>query len=183
MSCNDRHIAPVVCQQDALALVYGPACVVRNPLAVSPADASGPIVEGVNLVRHVAKIAESVVSRISIDVVDVLGLFAVNKKPSKAVNVVPLIINRDVPVTGFGFGRLAARYFSCVGVIFNDITHRIRNNFRSHAESPLSVVRGSVVGATDTPILPPFVSSGHKSGDNRMAPCLPIRQPLRAGVY
>ena len=186
MPFSNRHVAPVMCQQDALALVNAPVCVVRNPLSVGPADAPAPIVSRISFAIDITEVAKTVIRAITVDVVNVLGLFTVNKEPRKPMNVVSLIVNRNLIVPSLGFGGLAARYFACVGVVLNDIAHRIRNNFDSHAELPLSVVRGLVVSATSTPILPIVstiskefaVSGGNSRGAYGPPPCFNYPTPL-----
>lgn len=186
MLSSNRHVAPVMCQQDVLALIYRPVCVVGNPLSVGPADAPAPIVSRIGLAIDVTEVAKAVIRAIAVDVVNVLRLFTVNKEPRKPMNVVSLAVNADLIVPSLSFGGLATRYFACVGVVLNNIAHRIRNNFRSHAELPLSVVRGLVVRATSTPILPiasnickEFASSGGNSrGAYGPPPCFNYPTPL-----
>ena len=189
MSCSNSHVTSVVSEQNAPACVQGFSLEVDNPLlsVTAPSNSPAPIVDLIGRGVNIAKIAKSVVQRVAVDMVDNIRLLAVRQKPSNAVSKIALSLKKNHAVSGTAFCRASHGASNAIAtpdfirddasywVVIKEIANGIRDNFRSHAESPLSVVRGSVVGATDTPILPPFVSSGHKSGDNRLAPCLSIR--------
>jgi len=176
MRFYNSHPPAEVGHQDALALVHGPACMKGHPLLIGPADSPACIVSGINLAADVTQIAQAVVRAVTVDMVNVIRLFAVNKKPCKPVDVVSPVFNRDLIVTGFGFGGLATRYLSRVGVVLNDIAHGIRNNLRSHVVPPYDVVRGLGIAVPSTPILSQeFASSGGNSrGTNWISPCSTI---------
>ena len=180
--CSDSHIAMEMGQQDALAGVMILSAKGNNPflLGFDPVYASLAAVQFVCGVADVAKIAKTVIRAVTVDVVDYLRLLAVGKKPCKSVDKIGLIVDSNSQVSIALFIDFATRYFACVGVVLNDIAHRIRNNFDSHAESPLSVVRGLVVGATSTPILPylpyPAAIAGEPTG---YPPVFTIRHPFK----
>ena len=100
MGCSNSHIAMVVGQQDTLTGVDSPAPYVGSPSCALPCNpASGLLsVQAVFSVAHVAKVAQSVVCRIAVDVVNYVRLFAVSKEPCNSVGVVqaPLIVESDV---------------------------------------------------------------------------------------
>ena len=200
MGCSDRHIAMEVGQHDVAPRVQVLSAKLHNPLLLvfPPANPTAFVVELIGRGIDIAKIAQSVIKRIAVDVVDNVRLLVVSKKPSNAVGKIALALNEDDAVSGATFDRasygasntIAAPNFigddSSFGVIAKAFTDRIRNNFVSHAENLLSVVRGLVVGATSTPIIPmasnigkEFAPSGGKSrGTYGTTLCSTIRQPL-----
>ena len=154
-------------QEVVFPLIDGLAAYAGSPsVAVSaPSNSGSTVVEQILSSGDVAEIAKSVVSAVTVDVVNVHRLFVVNKEPRQPVNKVLLSVDGDTHVPSRRFGGLATKYLSCVGVVLHDIAHRIRNNFRSHVVPLYDVVRGLVVGATSTPILSRFASSGGRYGD------------------
>ena len=179
------HYAPAMSYQDILALVYRPVAKVRNPSAASEAHASRSFVTAIGFVRHTAEIAQSVIKRISVDMVDIFRLLVVGKKPSD-----PVVVELDASDSDGHSALLNCSSFFAAKSIYpvqmpsfwfvpQFIANKIWDNFRSHAESPLSVVRGSVVGATDTPILTEFtVSGGNSRGTYGLPPCFNYPTPL-----
>jgi len=198
MSCSDRHIAMEVGQHDARSrvdILCAKSC--RPAILVSvPANSSSAVVKQIVAPAYIAKIAQAVVRAVTVNVVNIIRLFAMNKEPSKPVSqqTAPLMVDPDVSIGVKGSCRsnLAATdglnpaNDSSFGVIAKAFTDRIRNNFRSHAENLLSVVRGLVVGATSTPIIPSVsnigkefaVSGGNSRGTHGTTLCSTIRQPL-----
>lgn len=185
MSTSNRHIPMIVGEHDALAAVNlfcvsHRDSVVRVLSSVVKDDSAGCnlSVFAINFVAYVSKVAQAVVRFITVDVVDFIRLFTVNKKPSKPMNVVPIAINADLTVSA-AVSSFATNYFTRVSVVANDITDRIRDNFVSHFKLLLDLVRGSVVGATDSPILPEFaLSGGDKRGPSALTEPHPIRRSL-----
>jgi len=197
MSFSDSHIAPVMRHQDADAGIYIPAANMRNPVIASfvPPYASSLLspVELVCLIADIAKISKAIVRFVMVDVVNHLWLFAVSKKPRNSVGLpvsaskanfyvsAGMILGAS-NVTSFGS---ASRNFPLdvarLRVIAKEIADRIRDNFYSHVVPPYDVVRGLVVGATSTPIIPMVSNIGNtefaqpvcRSGDNPRGP-LPI---------
>jgi hypothetical protein len=161
-----------------------------------PKDAALVVVDLIGRSIDVAKIAQAVVRAVAVDVVNLVRLFAVKKEPRNTMRLVGgvPVIDFKVALRGQGLTDIifsAGNAFysannSSFGVIAKAFTDRIRNNFKSHAELPLSVVRGLVVGATSTPIIPiasnignEFAPSGGKSrGTYGTTLCSTIRQPL-----
>lgn len=193
MCINNRHIPMVVGQHDAVAAVNFSAPNIRNPAFPSTADASRWTLPVKKICRRVdiAQISQAVVQFVVVNVVNNVRLLAVSKKPSKAMLKVIAVFKSNLPISARWIGvasnvpsfGAASGYRppndSSFRVIAKAFTDRIRNNFVSHAELPLSVVRGAVVGATVTPTLPLFASSGGNSrGTHGPTLCLIIRQPL-----
>ena len=198
MSCSEVHMPVEVSQQNAVATGFRPVTTVGNPCATAVGSAleiNAPVVSRpvqlIGLMAYISQIAQSIIGSVVIDVVDNVRLLAVGKEPRQPVSkpdrflkgdcYIALPINRASNVASLD----AATPFDCpfddssFRVIVKEVTDRIRNNFRIHAESPLSLVRGSVVGATDTPILPEFASSGGNSrGAYGLPPCSTIRHPF-----
>ena len=193
MCINNRHMPMIVGQQDAVAAVNFSAPNICNPAFPSAADASRWMlpVKLIGRLGNVAEIAQAVVQLVVVNVVNLIGLFAVGQKPSKAMLQPVSIFKSNVPVSSrwistasnvANFGA-ASGYLPSnmprIRVIAKAFTDRIRNNFVSHAEILLSVVRGAVVGATVTPDLTIFaVSGGNSRGTYGKTPCSTIRQPL-----
>jgi hypothetical protein len=159
----------IVTAIDAFVFVSSVCVPVRfaaSPVIFSPCNAlhSAPVELIVAAVRS-AKVAKAVVAGISIRMINHGRLLVMNKKPGNAMGHVPLSVVRDldVPVRQATPGNHAGldafpnanapSKFARIGIVIKDIANRVWNNLCSHAESPLSVVRGSVVGATDAPIL------------------------------
>lgn len=182
MSCNDRHIAMEVGQHNAMPLVDICASDSGSPVIAPsvPADASSMVVKQVVSPVYIAKIAQAIVRPVVVNMVNILWLFAMSKKPSKAVGkqATPFVMNPYITVAVDGAScshftaanRLDAANDSSFRVIAKAFTNGIRNNLRSHIKPSFDVVRGAVVGATVTPILPSFASPGRRSGDNRCGP-------------
>ena len=180
-----------VSQQNAVATGFRPVATVGNPSATavgSALEVNAPVVSRpvqlVGLMAYVSQIAQAIIGSVVIDMVDNVRLLAVSKEPSKPVGKPIRLLEGDgyvansVNGTGSVSSLDAARSvylpldMSCFRVIAKVFANGIRDNFRSHAELLLSVVRGAVVGATVTPILPSFASPGRNSGDNLYGPLL-----------
>ena len=134
-------------------------------LAGFPVNAYSPVlIEKVLRLRDVAKVGYSVIRLVAVDVINNLRRLTVNKKPGKAMSKVsaPAYANAGVAIrAGLCDGNVAgAGKQPRFRVVRQDISNRVGYKFCSHAESLLSVVRGSVVGATDTPILSQGVANG-----------------------
>jgi hypothetical protein len=186
------HYAPAMSYQDVLALVYRPVAEVRNPSAASEAHASCPFVTAIGLVRHTAEIAQSVIKRIAVDMVDIFRLLVVSKEPSDPVVVELDASNSD----GHGVLLDCSSFFAAKPIypvemssfwfIAQFIAHKIWDNFVSHVVPPYDVVRGLVVRATSTPILPIVstiskefaVSGGNSRGTYGLPPCFNYPTPL-----
>jgi hypothetical protein len=110
-------------------------------------------VEFVLLRSDVTKIAPSVVGSISVDMVNFNGLLSGHQKVSDTVGKKPVVINRYLKVSSILNGSAFSPKLARFGVIFEDFFNRVGYKFRSHVESPLSVVRGLVTAITSTPIL------------------------------
>lgn len=193
MSCSNRHIAMEVGQHNIASLVDVASLKIHNPaLSVfSPVNPSAFVVDLIGRGVHVAKIAKSVIKRIAVYMVNNVRLLIVSKKPRNAVGQVALPVKKYDPVSGTALCGASNRsssavasanfieYLPCFGIVSEVMMNRIRNNLRSHAELPLSLVRGSVVGATDSPILPEFaLSGGDKRGRSALTEPHPIRRSL-----
>ncbi len=154
------HYAPAMSYQDVFALVYRPVAEVRNPPAACEAHASRPFVTAIGLVRHTAEIAQSVIKRIAVDMVDIFRLLVVSKKPSDPVVVELDASDRDA----HGVLLDCSSFFAATPIypvqmpsfwfVAQFITHKVWDNFISHVVPLYDVVRGLVVGATSTPIIP-----------------------------
>ena len=107
---------------------------------------------------YIPKVLKSVISFISVDVVNHFRLFAVSKKPSKPVGIPSFFKKADLhisfttdhtcnitsnSVTPINLPRKDASIF----VVVKDFSDGIWNNLCSHFKSPLDLVRG-VAGAT-----------------------------------
>ena len=139
------------------------------PFAVLRFPAQANNVSLVNRVlrdANIAQIAKAIVSGVVVDVVDYVRLLVVGKKPGNAMSKVLLPAELDVMVSPSGacvprwrmrFNRLAGaanpKKLAGGWAVSKVIADRFWNNFCSHIVSPHGLVRGSVVGATDTPIL------------------------------
>jgi hypothetical protein len=160
-------------QHDVVATAFRPIATVGYPCATavgSALEVHAPVlirpVQLIGLVGYVTKIAQSIVSSVMVDVIDNIRLLAVGKEPRQPVSkpdrflkgdcYIALPINRASNVASLNAATPVDCPFdgSSFGVIAKEFTDRIRDNFRSHAENLLSVVRGLVVGATSTPIIP-----------------------------
>jgi hypothetical protein len=205
MSCSEVHMPVEVSQQNAVATGFRPVATVGNPGATavgSALEVNAPVVSGpvqlVGLMAYVSQIAQAIIGSVVIDVVNNVRLLAVSKEPRQPVGkprrflkgdcYIALSINRTSNVASLDAATPVDFPFddSSFRVIAKEIAHRIRNNFRSHAELPLSVVRGLVVRATSTPILPIVstiskefaVSGGNSRGTHGLPPCSTIRHPF-----
>ena len=186
MCINNSHIAMEVGQHDVVAHIQVALLKLHNPLlsVFPPANSTAFVVELIGRGIDIAKIAQSVIKRIAVDVVDNVRLLVVSKEPRNSVGQEALPVEQDDSVASATFGGSSLgsgnavastnfiEYLSSFSVVTEVITDRIRNNFKSHAELPLSVVRGLVVGATSTPIIPSvsnigkeFAPSGGKYGE------------------
>lgn len=166
--CSNSHVPMEVSQQDALAGVDSPASYVRSPSCALPCNPASrlPSVQAVFSVAHVAKVAQAVVCRIAVNVVDYVRLFAVSKKPSNSVGVVqtPLVVESDVAGAvnkpnrakfgaPFEFYAVDDSAFRVVREVF---FNRFWNNLESHIKLTFDVVRGLRIAVLSTPILPYF---------------------------
>ena len=168
------HDAMEVRQQDALAVVqfspsvfgnnaevrvFSPALRLSDP---SPANAGfAPSVEAVHRAGGIPDFGQSVVMRRVMDAVNLNWLLAMGNKVGNAVRKIFCSAVSQIAVSIFSerasllAGSLSfspsenARF----RVVRQDISDRVGYKFRSHLKSPLHLVRGSVVGATDAPIL------------------------------
>jgi len=139
-----------------------------SPLAVLHEDAAkgfgsvGRVVLGV----RGAKIRPAIIDRVGIFMINHFGrLLAGHQKPSNTVAFKNLPFVFDAPIAFFAStASNAANYGAAMrlglpdkiarfGAVFNYITDRIGYKSRSHAESPLSVVRGLVAPTASTPTL------------------------------
>jgi hypothetical protein len=170
MICSLSHDAMIPGKQYALAVVEHFVSVSRPCKhgaipAASPsnADAVAPV-QHILRSADVAEVAGPVVIPNSVDVINFIWLFSGLKKPNYTVRSIPLTLMHDKSVSillriASNLSRLSGalidkpKKITRIWVVAKDITDRVWNNLCSHAESPLSVVRGSVVGATDAPIL------------------------------
>ena len=200
MSCSNRHIAMEVGQHDVASFVDVTPLKIHNPaLSVfSPINPSAFVVELIGRGVHIAKVAQPVIKRVAVDVVDNVRLLVVRNKPSNSVSKIALSFNTNYAVSGGAFCRssyrastsISAPYFICDNprfrVIDKAFTDRIWDNFVSHVKLLLDLVRGSVVRATDTSIIPIvstigiiFAPSGGKSrGAYGTPPCSIFRHPF-----
>ena len=161
-------------KQYALAVVDHALPISRCPIAVGHAfdalrlegDAhSAGQVQTIKRCIDVAKVGYSIISTIMVDVVNHIRLFAVDKEPSKSVRMIidSIYFNAHISravnaARGLAYPRFMVRpsaYENArIGIVIKDISNRVRDNLCSHAELPLSVVRGLVTAITSTPILP-----------------------------
>ena len=163
--CSNVHMTMVVGQHDVAPAIerFSMKHYLPSAFFCLPHYAARGIVELVLRLGDATKVCHSVIRAVAVDVIDVLGLFAVEKKPCKPVNKVGAPLVRDANVTIAQFKTAGAESAACDGldsaeysafrVIREVFANGIRDNFRIHAESPLSVARGSVAPTTDTPIL------------------------------
>ena len=166
------HDAMEVRQQNALAGVEHPAAVFGSDVPV-PAFAPPKNTARLSLVSEVYGLSDGVQVRnrivrfIKVNVMNFIlaGINAVIHIPSKAMRTVcrSFVSNTDVSAGLRGSSRVAGLDVSAAPnspckepsfrVVGESIPDRIWYKFCSHLKSPLHLVRGSVVGATDTPIL------------------------------
>ena len=170
MILSFSHDAMIVRQQDALAEVkrldiYGPR--IHAPATVTPpANAvSVASVAEVLTARNAAEVTQSVVCAVMVDVVNVIRLLAVGHKPGDPMSLIPFAVKPDSNVSvighaasnspGAGFSADVSRpgKHARFGIVIKNIVNGIWDNLYSHLKLPLDLVRGSVVGATDAPIL------------------------------
>ena len=168
MICSLSHDARMPRQQDVVAGVNNFGSVRCKNLVsdLAPVNAhAAPLVKAVQHVIDIAKVGYSVVCAVMVDMVNDIRLFAVNKKPSKAVSGEVCAVDPDLDVaeallqragnsSDLGFVVVVnpgehARF----RVVGENIANRVWYKFCSHAESLLSVVRGLTVGAVSAPIL------------------------------
>ena len=142
------HYAPAMSYQDAFALVYRPVAEVRNPSVVGEAHASRSLVTAVRLVRNIAEIAQSVIKRIAVDMVDIFRLLVVSKKPSN-----PVVVELDASdhngqgtllncPSSFAASTIFPIQMSSFWFVAQFFAHKIWDNFVSHVVPPYDVVRG-----------------------------------------
>ena len=166
--CSDRHIPVEVGKHDALARVDAVASDICSPSASLPSNSSRRLlpVEAVLLVRDVSQVAKAVVHAVAVNVVNNIRLFAVSKKPSKAMRHVtaPLVVDSEVSVAVIDANRsdlTAASFcnsaynpsFRVIGEVFY---RRFWDTVESHIKPPFDVVRGLGTAIPSTPILPDF---------------------------
>ena len=168
MICTFSHDAMEVGKQDAFAEVqrldiYSPR--IHAPATVTPpANTVGVAsVTEVCAARYAAKIAQSVVCAVMVDVVNIIRLLSVGHKPRDPVSLIldAVVPDGNVAVIGFASGNSTRASFSAdvyrpakhsrIGIVIKDITNRVWNNLCSHFELPLNLVRGLTVGAVSTP--------------------------------
>jgi hypothetical protein len=107
----------------------------------------------------------SIISMVVMFVVNVSrGLFACHQKISNAMSVillpaplqgsVPASVDASSDLSNAAFvSRFDPNQITRIRTVLQDFTDRFWYKFRSHVESPLSVVRGLVAATTSTPIL------------------------------
>jgi hypothetical protein len=168
------HDAVEVRQQDVLAVVQLPASVPGNNAKVrvfspalrlsdpSPVNAGfAPSVEAVYRASGIPDFGQPVVMRRVMDVVNLNWLLAMSNKVGNAVLKIFCSAVSQIAVSIFSerSGSLAGSLPTNPGehprvrVVGESIADRVWDNVYSHLKLPLDLVRGSVVGATDTPIL------------------------------
>ena len=172
MCINNSHIAMVVGQHDVAPAIQHLAVEYYSPSAFFcfPQYTARSIVKLVLRLGDATEVCQSVIRAITVDVIDLLGLFAVKKKPCEPVSEVcaPLVGDTKVSIAQFktagaksaALDSLDSADDSTFGVIREVIANGIRDNFRNHSVLPHVVARGSVAPTTDTPILTEFASSG-----------------------
>lgn len=137
-----------------------------SPHPAVPVHAFRRLVHGVDGSGRISQIADRIVRRVLIDVVNQWSrLLAVVNLPRDPVGLVGTALPTDVgapvlpdgssPATNFcAAGRSdSPNKFPSIRVIVEAIAECLWDNFHSHIKPSFDVVRGSVVGATDTPIL------------------------------
>ena len=178
MCINNRHIPMVVGQHDVAPVVsrfpvenYSPAVVF-----CAPEYAAGGVVGLVGRLADVAKVCHSIIRAVTVDMVNLIGLLSMKKEPRKPVGKVcaTLVGHPKVSIAQFkpagadsaALDSLDSANDSGFGVVCKVIANRIRDNFSNHGVLPHVVARGSVVGATDAPILSQvLLQPGAKSGE------------------
>jgi hypothetical protein len=118
---------------------------------------------------NASKVCDSVVRPVAVDVVNYRWLLSVMEKPAKSMCkivcalipdskvAVRLKATSDGPSLDRPSGNCPSQ-ISRVGIVIKDIAYRIGYKFHSHIAPLCVVVRGAVVGATVTPILPQITS-------------------------
>jgi hypothetical protein len=177
-------------QHDVVAHIQVALLKLHNPLlsVFPPANSTAFVVELIGRGIDIAKIAQSVIKRIAVDVVDNVRLLVVSKEPRNSVGQEALPVEQDDSVASATFGGSSLgsgnavastnfiEYLSSFSVVTEVIMDGIRNNFRSHVVPPYDVVRGLGIAVPSTPILSQeFASSGGNSrGTNWISPCSTI---------
>ena len=187
MCCSNRHPSFEVGRHNVASVVYGFALKGSKPSALFPvpAYASDVLVLLISRAVYASQVAQAVVRAIAVDVVNLFRLSSSAKKPCKAVGKKRLALMGDADVAGSVEGstgaelaapiRFYAGYNAAIRVVGEVFSYGFWNTFESHIKPSFDVVRGSVVGATDTPILHYLRHRGASQGTTVMAPCLLIR--------
>jgi hypothetical protein len=101
----------------------------------------------------VTKIAPSIVGPISVDMVNLNGLLSGHQKVGDTVSKVNVASVAKSEIAPRLFSSNTPEKISRFGIVNDLIADGFWYKFRSHVESPLSVVRGLVTAITSTPIL------------------------------
>ena len=172
------HDASIPCQQDRLAFVDMLAAILGLHKGVMlafdrcslPSNAASVLVDEILRFINRAKVADTVVGLVSVDVVNFLtGLLTARQKPSNAMSEVrnTFVSDADVAlefvacnIAGFHKSPTALKpnKIARFGAVINYITDRIGYKSRSHFVLPHNLVRGLAVSAVSTPILSQEVS-------------------------
>ena len=167
MTLPFSHDARMPGKQDAFAGVKPTPPVRCKNSSALPVDAhAAPLVKAVQYVIDIAKVGYAIVRAVMVDMVNDVRLFAVDKKPSQPMSVVDgaqsancNVAMRSDATRGFANPRLVVvsnpSEHPGFRVVRENIAQRIWYKFCSHIVLPHGLVRGSVVGATDAPILTP----------------------------
>jgi hypothetical protein len=159
------HDASIVGSQNVFAFVeVSPAILCAPVSSFADRDAANASVDGVDSSANRAKVGDSVVSFIAINVVNHVRLFASRNKVRNPVGEVAdlfvsqPVITSNIRASDQGAGSSRATQdcpsqIARVGIVMKDIAYRIGYKFHSHLKLPLHLVRGAVVGATVTPTL------------------------------
>lgn len=166
------HDARMPGQQDVLAgvEVFAPVFGSNVPGAFPAPPKNTPRLSLVSEVYGFSdgvQVRNRIVRFIKVNVMNVIlaGINSIMEIPGKAVRVVSIAFVSDANVAGAlkGAGRVAGLDVSAATnsprkeprfrVVGENIADRIWYKFCSHLKLPLHLVRGSVVGATDAPIL------------------------------
>ena len=164
------HYAAKIRQQNAFAEVNLSRSKACHPtpfavLPIFPTNAADSLIKLVRRAVNASNVGDSVVRFVAVNVVNLVGLFAVLQKPANAVRSVnhAFVSNGQIALaikgasfvadSDFFAGFRLPNQFAGIGVVMKEISDRIWDNLNSHSGLPLSVDRGAVVGATVAPIL------------------------------
>ena len=185
--CSNRHPSFEMGRHNVASVVYGFALKGCKPSALFPvpAHASDVLVLLVSRAVYASQVAQAVVRAIAVDVVNLFRLPSCAKKPREAMGKKRLALMGNADVAGSVKSstgaelaapiRFYAGYNAAIRVVGEVFSYRFWDTFESHIKLTFDVVRGSVVGATDTPILHYLRHPGASQGITFMAPCLLIR--------